>query len=139
MLESAFPVQCIAINCIKISVCIRRHCSSVCCKPFTKCNRQDILLILNATCMRAHSMSIAACVTPSSFLFSALTTLTPSLSLNLMTKVRKINDHPLFDRKCLKFNIMYCFLYFYYQEGALNNFRFGKLRSLPVSMRPSMT
>jgi hypothetical protein len=35
------------------------------------------------TCIRAFNMSMAACVTPSSFLFKALTTFRPTLSLIL--------------------------------------------------------
>ena len=42
------------------------------------------------TCIRAHSASIAACVTPSLFLFRAFTTFTPSLSLNLPNQMRLV-------------------------------------------------
>jgi len=47
-------------------------------------------------------MSIAACVTPSSFLFSALTTFTPSLSLNLVCEeCNIINSHPMMQIKII--------------------------------------
>lgn len=75
-------------NVIALKNAVRSH-TNLACGRFWE---QHCVWFRALTCIKAQSMSIAACVTPSSFLFSALTTFTPSLSLNLMCKeYRRIN------------------------------------------------